>query len=796
MRSIKCTLIGLGMLLLQVSVSAQSITQTIRGNIVDKDIKTPLVGATIAITTTEVPLGAFSDSDGYFKIEKVPVGRHNIQITYLGYEPVIMNSILITSGKELVLNIEMLESAEQLAEVVITAESQLDKTKPLNEFATVSARTFSVEETSRYAFSAFDPARMAQNYAGVSLGSSDDLGNEIVIRGNSPTGVLWRLEGIQIPNPNHFGTMGSSGGGISMLSSSTLTNSDFYTGAFPAEFGNALSGVFDLNMRNGNNENREYSFMLGALGIELATEGPFAKSSKASYLVNYRYSTLAALGAIGLSPIGDVLPAYQDLSFKINVPTEKAGTFALFGLGGTNNAKFHPESDSLLWDTSDDKWGFVEYQTMGTIGLSHSILLSENSYLRTVAIGSYESNSEEDYFLDTENNYEKVLDERDEAQNINYRISSTYNLKFNANHSLRTGAILNYQSFRFLFDLREEGQTNLSRLFDNSGNTNFLQAFANWKYRMNPEWTFHAGVHASLMTLNNKYSIEPRAAAQWRMKPNQTLSFSAGLHSRMEHLAIYLFEGNIGEDHPIYPKTNLGLTKAAHLVLGYDLVFSPELRLKTELYYQYLYDVPVENDIESTKSILNATDIWDVIGISEASTAGTGQNIGIDVTLEKFFANQYYFLITGALYDSKFTPLNGKSYSTRFNGNYQINLVGGKEFSVGKKGNKTLGLNGKFALSGGNRMTPIDLESSMEKGYTVVFTDRAFEDRAGVYGRLDIGVSYRINAPRMTHTIMIDVQNVTNRANVFTKYYNGESNQIETWTQTGLFPNFNYRIEF
>ena len=174
----------------------------------------------------------------------------------------------------------MIESLHKLDEVTIKASS--NRTRPLNEFASISARSFSVEETRRYAASVADPARMVMNFPGVT-NSGDD--NSIVVRGNSPKGVLWRLEGIEIPNPNHFSALGSSGGSISMLNANVLGNSDFYTGAFVPEIGNALSGAFDLNFRNGNTERYEHTVQVGVLGVELATEGPFKKGGKASYLV-------------------------------------------------------------------------------------------------------------------------------------------------------------------------------------------------------------------------------------------------------------------------------------------------------------------------------------------------------------------------------------------------------------------------------------------------------------------------------------------------------------------------------
>ncbi len=737
--------------------------------------------------------GTTTDLAGHFRIEKVPVGRHNLQITYLGYEPMILNNILVISGKELVLNVELQESAMELE--VATVVAKHDKTKTLNEMATVSARSFSVEETARYASSLFDPARMAQNFAGVTIGASDDLFNEIIIRGNSPKGVLWRLEGIEIPNPNHFSSAGNSGGAISMLSSTTLSNSDFYTGAFPSEFGNALSGVFDLNMRNGNNEQREYAFMFGFLGIEGGMEGPFRKGSRASYLVNFRYSTLAAMQAVGLSPTGDVLPVYSDLSFKINVPTEKAGTFALFGLGGKNKAYYHPEPDSSQWDPDNDEWGFNENQTMGTVGLSHRYLLSDDSYLKTVVLASHEAYNDDEYWLDIEDNYRAIEDNRSTLENNSFRFSTTYTKKFDARNTLRTGLIFSHLQFNFTYD--DDGPGNeLIRYFDNSGKTGFLQGFAHWKHRFNDRWTFNGGVHYSQMTLNNNFSIEPRAAIQWAMTDRQTLSASVGLHSKMEHLAAYIFDGTLPEGNVHRPNKDLELSKAMHAVLGYDVRLGQNLRLKLETYYQHLYDVPIETVTGSKNSLINTFDIWDIIGADSTGNEGLGRNYGVDLTLEKFFSKQYYFLITGALYESQFSAINKKWYNTRFNGNYQLTLLGGKEFKVGKKKQNIIGMNGKFIISGGNRYTPVDVEASLLAGEQIEFVDRPFELRSNTYWRFDLGLSYKINKKKATHSIMIDIQNVTNHVNEFGRYFDEDTMQMEIWEQTGLFPNFNYRLEF
>lgn len=798
MKNHTVTLLLLGCLLAAPCLQAQEILQTIRGTVSDKETNALLVGAEVAVLTMNPIMGDVTDTDGNFKIEKLPIGRHSLQVSYLGYEPLTLPNILVTAGKELVLNLQLVESAVQLE--VATVIAKHDKAEALNEMATVSARSFSVEETSRYAGSFYDPARMATNYAGVAVGSSDDLSNEIVVRGNSPSGILWRLEGVEIPNPNHFGSMGGSGGGISMLSSSTLSNSDFYTGAFPSEFGNALSGVFDLNMRNGNNEKREYALMLGALGLEGAAEGPFKQGGKGSYLINYRYATLGLLDAVGIKIAGDVTPKYSDVSFKLNMPTERAGTFALFGLAGQNSAQFSPKADSSKWEGEFGEWGFKESASTATVGLSHRILLSEKSYLRTVAVVSRETDGGDQYWLDPEDNYKKHDDGGYDTRNYTARLSSTYNHKFDARNTLRAGAVYSYSKFTFKYDdddnFDEDKGDKVIRLFDNHGEGGFLQAFGQWKHRFDDRWTLNTGLHYSLFLLNQKMAIEPRVALDWKLSDRQSLSAAVGLHSKREHLAAYVLDGKLLDGTDRSGNPDLELTKAMHAVLGYDQRIGGSMRMKAEVYYQHLYDVPVETLPGSTNSFINYRDIWELIFAEQTGNEGKGRNYGVDLTLEKFFTQNYYFMLTGSAYRSLYTPVNGKEYSTRFDGRYNVHALAGKEFKLGKNKKNILGINGKALLAGGNRYTPIDLEASIEKGEEVRLEDQPFGTKAGDYWRFDVGLSYKINKQRLTHTILLDIQNVTGRLNVYSQYYDNETKQIETYTQTGFFPVFNYRVEF
>ena len=291
------------------------ITQTIRGKVMDKESQYPLDGATVRLLEAPNTI-VISAADGKFRMENVPVGRHSIEIEYTFYKTRII-PVIVTAGKEIILAISMEDAFTEIeGSVEITAKK---KGELNNDMASVSGKSFSVEETDRYAGSRSDPARMASNFAGVQ--GADDSRNDIVVRGNSPSGVLWRVEGIDIPNPNHFAISGTSGGPVSVLNNKTMANSDFFTAAFPAEYGNSTAGVFDLKLKNGNNEKHEFTGQFGFLGTEAMAEGPLSKKTGASYLFAYRYSTVSMFSLLGIDIGTSAVPKYQDLSFKFNFPS-------------------------------------------------------------------------------------------------------------------------------------------------------------------------------------------------------------------------------------------------------------------------------------------------------------------------------------------------------------------------------------------------------------------------------------------------------------------------------------------
>ncbi len=762
-----------------------TLTQTIRGTVKDASSQQPVPGATVVIVGTNPPKGTITDEEGNFRLEQVKVGRVTLKINSVGYEEQLLSELSVGSGKEVILNISLTESLIQMQEVVITAEQA--KGTPRNDMAVLSARSISVDETKRYAASINDPARAALSFAGVS--GNDDGNNGLVVRGNSPRGMLWRLEGVEIPNPNHFGEEGASSGGISILSVNMLDNSDFFTGAFPSEYGNALSGVFDVRLRKGNNEKYEYAAQMGLLGVDFAAEGPFSKNSKASYLANYRYSTLGILQKIGVNITGDATPDFQDFSYKVYLPTPKAGTFSLWGVGGLSRQTTRAIADSTQWKKFSDREHEEFVSKMMALGMTHFYYLNDKSYLQTIVSFSSRGMS---YVRDVLNRkYVPIRFQEEDYTADSWRISTLWNHKFNARHTLRTGLIYSNIGFSLLSNgITDEGvfYTDVST----SGRTSTWQAYSQWKYRVSETVTLNTGLHMLYLALNGNTSIEPRASLKWQFSARQSLALGTGWHSRYEAMSVY-FAGYQPKDQPYtQPNRNLGFTKARHLVLSYENRLREDMRLKVETYYQQLYNVPV-NVQSSSFSGLNSVGGYTIDALTNN---GTGRNYGVEFTLEKFLTHNYYFLVTTSLYQSLYTGSDGKERNTRFNGNFVSNATFGKEFMVGRSKANVLGINIRLLWAGGNRYTPVDLEKSRLMKTVIEQEGQQFSAQVSNYFRTDLRFSYKKNRPKASYTLSLDIQNATNRLNVFTQEYKPASGNVEYSYQLGLIPVLNYRIEF
>ncbi|TCC98978.1 TonB-dependent receptor [Pedobacter psychroterrae] len=770
-----------------VRFSARITGQTIKGTVIDKATKLPMPSVTVRLSSSPDVKATNTDQDGVFRLTSVPLGRQVLQATAIGYQQAVVSELLIISGKEHVLNLEMEPKSNNLNEVVVNVNA--DK-KPLNQMALTSGRSFSPEETNRYAGAFFDPARMAQSFAGVVAGGDD---NEIIVRGNSPKSLQWRLEGIEIINPNHFGSEGASGGAVSMINTTVLSTSDFYTGGLAAEYSNALSGVFDLKFRKGNSDKREYALNIGILGAGATLEGPFKKGGSASYLISYRYSSLSLLEKAGIKVADEGVPKYQDASFNFVFPTKKAGTFSLFGIGGLSKLSQDAERDYAKWEERMDGQDMAFGYNAGSAGLKHMYIANSKLYFNNII--SVSANRSSNHVDTLTNDYQKSLSDKNLYTNTSVRYSGIMNYNINAANVLRAGINASFLSYN-LNGLQYNTEIKaVEEVINQKGSTSSYDVFVQHKAELGSGFTLNTGIHANYFVLSKSWTVEPRAGLNLKLPADQQLSFGAGIYSRLEPLSYYFAKG-AAEQPGSSLSSQLEPTKSAQAVVGYEKLFGGGLKFKTEVYYQHLYDVPVSSDPSVNFSLLNVSDNSAVFSSAYRSLVneGIGKNYGIEFSLEKSLSRGYYFMVTSSLFDAKFEALSKQEFNTAFNTRYVGNLLFGKEWMTRK--NNLFGLNGKLIYAGGRRYTPVLVEESMRLDEEVIDQGRINTLKAEPYVRVDFSASYRMNGKRVSHMILMDVQNLLNKENTVGMHYNPSKRVIEASTWGGIIPTVNYRIEF
>lgn len=765
--------------------------QTVRGRITDKNTQLPLPGCNVIIINTNPQIGCVTNENGEFRFENIPVGRIGLQASYLGYHAVVLNNLIVQSAKELIVNIEMDEKVITTEEIVVKANK--DNGEVINKMVSVSARAFSVEQTERYAGSRGDIGRMAMNFAGVS--GANDQRNDIVIRGNSPSGLLWILEDVEIANPNHFAFQGTTGGPVGMLNNNTLSNSDFMTGAFAAQYGNGLSGVFDLKMRNGNNEKYEFLFQSGFNGFELGAEGPFSRNKKASFLFNYRYSTLGLMEVIGMNVGTAGVPYYQDISFKAHFPVKK-GVVDIFGLGGYSHIAMldSKKNEADLYSASN--MDLYNGSTLGVLGVSYSHFLSDKAYAKIIISGTSQDLWTNMDTLDNEFKPHRFMT----STHIENRatITAFVNKKINNRSTTRYG----FSANRLGFTMKTTGWNPDSSRFESyyddklglaQGITRY-NIYNQWIYKFNDYLSVHPGLHVQFLDKTKEISAEPRIGFVWKITDFQKFNIGYGLHSQIPHILL-LYSRDFENGQYYYTNSNVKSVKSHHIIAGYDILVAENVRLKIETYYQHLLNIPVE-PVPSSYSAINSGSTWGIDYRDSMVNKGKGKNYGIELTLEKYFSTNYYYLLTASLFESKYKASDNQWRNSMFNNNYVINLLAGKEIKI--KERQTLSFDIKGTFAGGQRKTPIDTVKSNtgSQFYTAYFDNEAYSQQFAPYLKIDFKIAYRLNGRRVSQEWQLYIENITDHKNALMESYNKKNHQIETIYQLGIFPMVNYRLYF
>lgn len=783
----------LTLVFLLLTQAAWAQTQTIRGVVTDKTSEKPIPGATVQIIGLR--LTTTTDSLGRYALQ-VPVGRRELAYSSAGYLPAILPEVLVTTGAEVVLDLGL---EQRLVTTSVTIRANPKKGVALNEYASGSVQSFNPEDVTRYAGGRNDPSKLVSNLAGVV--ADNDSRNDIVVRGNSPTGVLWRIDGIASPNPNHFSSLGTTGGAVSALNTNALKTSDFLTGAFPAEYGNALAAVFDIELRSGNTSRAEETFQLNLFsGLEVNLEGPLNhKDNGAAYLLGYRYSFAQIASAVGINIGTKAIPEYQDWVFNLTTGKGKLGRFSFFGMGGLSHidligskldsGDFYAETDQDAYDKSN----------FSMFGVRHTLDLDSRTYLRTVVSYAHTLDLYDQYqYPDPVPPYKNRWWQFHSGDTTGtLRVSSFVNSKRSARLSYRAGASMEVLGLKTL--ILDKTGLPPSAPFDTvsgyDGHTVLGQAFVEGRYRAGERLTLTGGIHGMWYSLNHGYAVEPRVSILYSPAPGQSVTFSYGLHSQLQPLPVYFQTVNVSTGARDPGNRRLGFTRADHFILGYERRFLPDWRVKAEGYYQYLFDAPVSRN-PSGFSLLNDGANFGFPEMVGLVNKGTGTNKGVELTVEKFMRDGYYLLLTGSFFDSRYKGSDGVSRPTAFDYKSVLNVLGGREWPIGKHGD-AFTIDARLSTIGGRYATPVDVAASRAHGYEILDTMSYDSQRLAGYFRLDTKFGIRLNSRHrhFSQTFYLDLQNITNHKNIFLERYDHLSGDVSPVYQIGFFPDILYRVQ-
>ncbi|MDR1346827.1 MAG: TonB-dependent receptor, partial [Prevotellaceae bacterium] len=561
-------------------------------------------------------------------------------------------------------------------------------------------------------------------------------------------------------------------------------NSDFFSGAMPAEYSNALSGVFDIFMRNGNNQKHEHTFQLGAIGVDAASEGPFKKGGKSSYIFNYRYSTVGLLTPI--LPENAAGTTYQDLSFKLNFPTKKSGTFSVWGMGLIDYSDAKAKDNINEWKYDSDRENLEARQFVGAAGVSHKIFLNSGQHLKTTLAAT--ANGIDMYSERLDNNLNSYPCNAVNNKYYSFVASSFLNTKFSARHANKSGFVFTNMNY----DMRLKNAIStggpMQTRVNETGSSTLISAYSNSTVNFNEKITANVGLTSQWFLLNNTFSVEPRAGVKYRFAPTQTLSLAYGLHSRLERLNYYFIRDSLNRNI----NKDLSFTKAQHLVLGYDVGTSEFTHLKIEAYYQHLFDVPVT--AVGTFSLTNQQNDWFFDG--KLQNTGSGKNYGLDITFEKYFSKGYYYMTTFSLFNSQYKGSDNAWRNTRYNRNLAVNVLAGKEWLLGKNKNHILSLNARMNYQGGDRYSPIETDLSIARQDVVFDETRAYSQQFSPAFTTHFTASYKLNKKKTAHEFALKILNLTQYKEYLGFRYNYQTRTVDADREATFVPNISYRIDF
>lgn len=783
------------------AVSMQA--ETLRGTVKDAITGEPLIGATVKIVELE-NAAAIADIDGKYQINLSKGGRYTIEANYVGYEPSVTKEILISGAKEVVLDITLRENSTELKEVVV--RPRVNKEATVNPTVLTGGVMLSMEEASRFAGGYNDPARLVMSFAGVS-GEAD--GSGLSIHGNAPERMQYRIEGVEVFTPNHFNDLWNAGYGlVSALNSNVIGNSDFFTSTFNANYNNALSGVFDVKMRPGNNTKYENILQIGTVSEELTLEGPISRKHNSSYIVNYRYGFTSLVDKLGLVDTDGSHMSFQDFSWKLNFPTKRAGTFSVFGLGfiDTNwDERMKIKDTHSAYDASDNDSKLAQLLA----GVSHKILLGNKwTWRSTLAYNMQHLKADEYYYglkrdendvliypLEYEEPEKKYLFSKQKTNEDRIIFNTELSKQVNDKWLTQFGGEYSHRFFNLVYRSADrlyapvETMKDITNMKDDTG---LASVFWQNLYKFNDHLSATAGISANYFLYSKKYSVEPRVSMKWDPNEKNSFALGYGLHSMVEKLDAYFYRDDDGK----LVNKDLGLTKAHHFQATYMYKFNSNLTLRANAYYQYGFNTPVGIDGSTycvTNRYFNFTD-------EPLVNKGNTRNYGADITLEHYMSHGFFGQTNISLYRSQYRGVDKVWRNQMYDRRFMFKILGGKEWIIGKN---VLNVSAKYSIQGGLRYTPIDVDqmnANIDAGIVndepIYKDNEAFTKHFKPTGIVDLTVSYKINKKRVSHTIAFEGLNILGTDTPMFQRFDLGTRQVRIDKGGISLPNIFYRLDF
>jgi hypothetical protein len=737
------------LVIFHITANASATEQVLRGRCINSTTQLPVSDASIAVYGAST-FKATTDSNGNYFLNVV-AGRYSIVVERTGFKSQAKENVVVNAGKEQVYDFELTEFKLDLTTVTVKTEKEQDV--PLNNW-----------NIQQFASVFYDPGRVVNSHSGAV--NNDDQGNNMTIRGTSPNYIQWKIEGLEVVNPNHLENAGTindrptlNGGGVSLISAQLLQNSGLQFAPFDPTNGNALSGIFDIRLRKGNDRKMERTIQASLLGTDICLEGPFSSKSQASYLVNFRYSTVGLLSKLGIN-FGDEKINFKDLSFVVAYPFNRS-MLKLYGITGNSENIFRGKTDSSKIEFEKDLLNIDYHSFTSVTGLSFITSLSNTLFVKTAVAYSAKVISRNS--IPNSSLWTQESSTHEDYQQQKLSGMSFISKRLSNKSRVKAGTYINY------FVNRINNSVNDVQLINGTLYEPLIQPFISFESDLFKKFELKAGLHAFYQTRINYFSFQPRLTLRYLLTDNQDITFNYGVSSQLQPFTLYLSNKD---------NWNLKPTQSNSFSLTHQVKFRTNT-IKTEIYYQLYTNVAINKQYNF--SMFNYFNEQIYFPLNDY---GIGRVYGVDLTYEKHLSS-FYLITSLSVYKSEFSMGQNNFMDSRFNTKYNAAITAGKEYK----------------LKGGNKFINTDFRILSRNGYKepAVYHENdqyLYTSQLPSYYRLDIKLSYKKYKEQSTIMWALDIQNLTGTKNITYHYYDRYTQKVEAKYQLGLVPVLSYKILF